>query len=108
MLNYKQKPKQKINSVFLDGDLIYLKKDFLGWHVIHPWKNPDGKINWFNFFTGGSWWHLLIMVTLVLIISLAIFEYTSNMNILISCFDNPIALENCKESFGFQDYLINP
>ena len=27
---------------------VYLKKDFLGWRVVHPIKNEDGSYNWFN------------------------------------------------------------
>ncbi len=98
----------KIHTALVEREVIHFKKDLLGWHVIHPWKNPDGSINWFNFFTGGSWWHLFIMIALVLIIVGAIYEYTSNINTLISCFDNPINLEQCKETFGYEDWVISP
>jgi hypothetical protein len=37
------------------GEKIYLKKDWFGWRVVEPWKNPEtGKINWFNFLVGGK------------------------------------------------------
>lgn len=100
--------KKKINNVFIDGEVVHFKKDFLGWHVVHPWKNSDGTFNWFNALTGGSWWHLFIMVALVLIIVGAIFEYTSNINSLLSCFNDPIMLEQCKQSFGYKELVINP
>ena len=98
----------KINRFYIDGEIVYFKKDFLGWHVVHPWKNEDGTINWFNLLTGGSWLHLLIMVGLVILICLAILEYTSNINVLLNCFDNQTALEVCKQSFGYEDLIINP
>lgn len=28
---------------------VYLKKDYFGWRVVNPYKNPEtGKINWIN------------------------------------------------------------
>jgi hypothetical protein len=36
------------------GEKVYLKKDWLGWRVVEPIKNPEtGKINWFNLLIGG-------------------------------------------------------
>ena len=55
------------------GDLpqderIYMKKDFLGWRVVYPIKNPNGSINWFNLITGGkrNLIFTLIMIAFVL------------------------------------------
>ncbi len=107
-MEYKTNEVLKKNTVMINGDVVHLKKDLLGWHVIYPWKNSDGSINWFNLLAGGNWWHLSVMILAVIIISLAIFEYTHNINILISCFDNPIALENCKDSFGYKNLIVNP
>lgn len=99
---------KNINKVFIGEEKIYLKKDFIGWHVIHPWKNEDGTINWFNTLTGGSWWHILITFIIVLLIVGVIYEYTSNINTLLSCFNDPIMLEECKQSFGYKEWIINP
>lgn len=98
----------RIHTALVEREVIHFKKDFLGWHVVHPWKNPNGTINWFNFLTGGSWWHLFIIIGIVLIIIGAVYEYTLNINNLISCFNDPITLEQCKQSFGYQDLVVVP
>ena len=36
--------KTKIKKIFINGERIYLKRNFLGWSVIHPIR-PDGKLN---------------------------------------------------------------
>jgi len=100
--------KNKINTCFINGESIHLKKGFLGWHIIYPWKNNDGSINWFNLLTGGSWLKLIILIVLVLLIVGAIYEYTSNINTLLSCFKDPIMLEECKRVFGNPDIVFNP
>ena len=100
--------KKKINKISVEGENIHLKKGRFGWSVVHPIKNEDGSINWFNLLTGGSWLRFGIMVFVVLIILGAIYEYTSNINTLLSCFNDPVALEVCKESFGFKEIVFAP
>ncbi len=90
-----------MEKVYVDKELIYLKKSTtFGWGVVYPWKNEDGSINWFNMITGGSWVNFFLWLFITLIIIGVIVEYTSNINTLISCFDNLINLENCKQAFG--------
>ena len=91
---------EKLNRVCLNGDLVYLRKARSGWRVVHPIKNEDGSINWFNLLTGGSWWNVLFVCVVVFLICFAIWEYTHNIEILMSCFDNPIALRECTQSFN--------
>lgn len=98
----------KINKISIEGETIHLKKGFMGWNVITPYKNEDGSINWFNLLTGGSWKRLIIMIFVVLVILGAIYEYTTNISTLVGCFDNPVALQICKESFGYQEIILNP
>lgn len=57
--------------VEISGEKIYLKKGLLDWKVVHPWKNEDGSINWFNFTTGG--WGNLIQVLIYIIIAVVIY-----------------------------------
>ena len=91
---------EKLDKVFLKGDIVYLRKARSGWRVIHPIKNEDGSINWFNLLTGGSWWNVLFVGVVVFLICFAIWEYTHNIEILMSCFDNSIALRECTQSFN--------
>ena len=90
-----------MEKVFIEGDLIYLKKsNIFGWIVVHPYKKDDGSIDWFNLITGGSKANLFMWLFITLIIVGVIIEYTNNINHLVSCFDNLINLENCKQVFG--------
>ena len=90
-----------MEKVFVKEDLIHLKKsNIFGWSVIHPYKNEDGSINWFNLITGGSWANFFMWIFITLIIVGVIIEYTNNINYLVGCFDNLINLENCKQVFG--------
>ena len=92
-----------------NGELICLKKSTtFGWGVIHPYKDEDGSINWFNIITGGSWANLFLWGFITAIIVGVIFEYTSNINTLIGCFDNIITLENCKQAFENSNLILNP
>ena len=50
-----------------EGEKVYLKKDFFGYRVIEPWKNPEtGKINWFNFIFGGKRGIFFLIMVLLL------------------------------------------
>ena len=38
-----------------ENERVYLKKDFLGWRVVEPIRDPETKkINWFNLLVGGK------------------------------------------------------
>ena len=98
-----------MEKVYVGGEFVCLKKSSVfGWTVIHPYKNDDGSINGFNLLTGGSWANFTMWIVITLIIVGVLFEYTSNINTLISCFDNPINLQNCKEAFGYTELIFNP
>jgi hypothetical protein len=77
--------KSKVEKVKIGDAEIVLKKDFLGWRVIHPWKNPDGSWNWENFIAGGSWYKLIFTIIIVAVIVGVIFEYVSQLKLLTSC-----------------------
>ena len=89
-----------IEKIVIGQEVIHLNKGMFGWNVVHPWKNEDGSYNWFNLITGGSWTNLFMWIFIAVIIVGVVYEYTSNINTLVSCFDNLINLENCKEAFG--------
>ena len=91
---------RKIHKIVCEGETINISKGRFSWAVVFPIKNEDGSINLFNLLTGGSWARIIMIGILVLLISLAIWEYTHNINILMSCFDNAIALRDCTRSFN--------
>lgn len=61
---------------------VYLKKDGSNYRVVHPIRNDDGSINWFNLTTGGSWKNLIILGVVVAIVLGFLFEYSNNVKIL--------------------------
>lgn len=84
-----------------EGEKVWLRKGFAGWKVVKPIRNEDGTFNWFNFLTGGSWTNIILTIIIVAIILLAIYEYTTNINVLLDCFNGLEQLEICKQSFGY-------
>ena len=50
------------------GEKVYLKKDWLGWRVVHPIKNEDGTINWFNLIFGSKSNLIFLILVLLLLI----------------------------------------
>lgn len=67
---------KKIKEVEIDGERIYLRKDFLGWRVIHP----DKKI------LGGKRNLLLLLLILAITITffIAYYELSSQFNDMIT------------------------
>jgi len=54
---------------------LYIKKDKFGYRVIYPVRNEDRTINWFNLLTGGTWWKLLKVIVIVLLILGMVWSY---------------------------------
>lgn len=61
---------EKIKQVFVDGDIINLKKGSLGYRVVYPIRNPDGKINWINLLFGGKANAIRIIFYIIIIVLL--------------------------------------
>jgi len=80
---------EKTKEVFIDGEVIYLKNDFLGWHVTHPVK-IDGKIDFKNLIAGGSWLKLILVIAFVVIMIMAIVEYTNSLRFCSELIANQI------------------
>ena len=78
---------EKTKEVFIDGEVVYLKKDFLGWHVTYPVK-IDGKIDYKNLIAGGSWLKLFLVIAFVIIMVLAINEYVNSLRFCSSLIAN--------------------
>lgn len=80
---------------------VYLKKSrMFGWKVVHPIKNEDGTINWFNLLTGGSWWNWIFIAIIVVVLLGVLYEYNNNIQHFLDCFTTPQQLEICKEMYG--------
>ena len=79
----------------VNGEIVYLKKNFDGWKVVFPIKNRDGTYNWKHLITGGSWWNLAKIGFFILIFLLAVFEWRKS-------------LEYCSEFIANQTQLPFP
>jgi len=82
----------KIKEIEIDGERIFLKdSNIFGYKVIHPYK-IDGKINWKNVITGGSWWNILILGVIILLICGLVSEYSNAVQIANDCLAKQIQI----------------
>ena len=82
------------SSQLPEEEKVYLKKDFLGWRVVEPWKNPEtGKINWFNFIFGGKR-GLFVIIVLAVILLFFYLGYQEIINDARIIIENPCAYCN--------------
>lgn len=70
----------KLEKEEVNGKVIYFKKK-----RVYPVINPDGTINKFNLFTGGSWIKLAEALLFIFIAVGLIIEYSSNLKIGAEC-----------------------
>ena len=78
---------KEIKETTIDNERIFLKKDFLGWHVVHPYK-VDGVWNWKNLIAGGSWIRLIMVLGLCFILVLATFEVYHIVQVANECLNS--------------------
>ena len=72
-----------------NDEKVYLKKDFIGWRVVEPWRNPEtGKINWFNFIFGGKR-ALFILVFILIVGGLLYFGFNEQLQNAKLIIENP-------------------
>jgi len=77
----------KIKRVDIDGETVYLRNNSLGWKVVYPYQKEynNGKFNLKHFIAGRSWWNLVFVAGIVLIIILSIKEYYNTIRIAEVC-----------------------
>lgn len=78
---------KKYCKIEINGEVVYLRKTFLGWGIIHPIK-INNKINWKNLLIGGSWIKLGILIIFLLIILGCLSEYSNAIKIANECLNN--------------------
>ena len=62
---------------------VYLKRDDLfgkNYRLIYPLKNEDGTYNKMNLYTGGSYWNLIKVIILVILMISLPFIYKHDMS----------------------------
>lgn len=85
-------------KVEVNGESIYVKKDFLGWRVVEPTRDENGKLNLMHLIFGGK----KNLIILVLLLAIAAFIYFGISDQLLQCKD--IAAAPCNYC---QEYLKN-
>ena len=65
----------KLEREEVDGEIIFTKK-----RRVYPIIDEQGKINWFNFLTGGTYWKLIGVIAFIVIIIGFALEYNSNLS----------------------------
>lgn len=75
---------KKRYKVKVGNDIVYLRKSFLEWTVIHPTK-INNKIIWKNLIAGGNWLRPIIIILIVIIILGCISEYNTAVSLLNEC-----------------------
>ena len=81
---------KKIEEVEVNGERVYLRKSLLGWGVVHPYQKiyNNGKINWKNLISGGSWLKLGITILMVVIILLCLYDWANAIRVANQCLAN--------------------
>lgn len=76
-----------LKEIKIDGERIFLKKNWIGWKVVNPYR-IDGKINWKNLLIGGSWINLIVVMIMSLLLLGSIYEYYSLWKTATECLNN--------------------
>jgi len=84
-----------MEEIKIGEEKVYLKKDWFGYRLVHPIKNPDGSFNWLNLLVGGKR-NLITLIIIFILISLLFF----GINELISNYQF-IAENPCQFCNGF-------
>jgi hypothetical protein len=84
-----------IHRIALNGEDIALQRDFMGFRVVHPIRNQDGSINWYNLLTGGHWIRLVTVIFIIIIILGAINEYWGHYTMLKECLNTTKLVISC-------------
>ena len=75
---------KQLEEIEIGNEIVYFRKGFLGYHIVHPIKT-NNKINWKNLIAGGNYWRLLIVALFVLLILGCIWEYVNTLNVANEC-----------------------
>ena len=93
---------------------VYLKRDDLfgkNYRLIYPLKHEDGSWNKFNLCTGGSYWNLIKVIILVILMVSLPFIYKHDMSGCVAIneklYEQCMAIEVGDSSGGYDMYDIS-
>lgn len=83
-----------------DNEKIYFRKNwfFSGYHVVHPYKDENGKINWINLLFGGRD-NLFTIIFTAILLFLFYFGVQDLLMSYKSIAENPCSFCDCANQF---------
>lgn len=70
-----------------EGEKIYLKKDYFGWRIVNPLRNPDGTWNWVNMIFGG-WRNFASLIAILALIGIFMWVYNHDVTAVRAYYEN--------------------
>jgi hypothetical protein len=59
---------------------------------VYPYLNREGKVNWFNALTGGTWLKLGILISIIFLILLMLYDWSNAIKVGNECLNQTIKL----------------
>lgn len=84
-------------------EVIYFKRDYFGYRIVHPIKNDDGTINWLNLLVGGKR-NLVFLIVVLLILGGLLYSYAHDIKEMKDVVENPC--DYCEPLQINKTYLI--
>jgi hypothetical protein len=73
-----------------ESEKVYLKKGMLGYRIVHPIKNEDGRINYVNLLVGG-WQNLFKLIFIIAAILFFVYIYNHDLSEMRKVYNDPCA-----------------
>lgn len=91
-----------------EGEKVYLKKDFLGWRVVEPYKDMEtGKINKFNLLLGGKR-NIAILIILLLIFGGLMYGFNEKITEYKTVAQRPCDFcDDCNKKYNPDEIQLN-
>lgn len=82
------KPNYIESSQLPESEKVYMKKDFMGWRIVHPVRNENGSLNWFNLLFGSKR-NLVYMTLIIIFLMLLYLGYHETVSNYKTVMDDP-------------------
>jgi len=99
------------NETEIESGVKVIKDKLFRYRLIFPIKKEDGKVNWFNLLTGGSWGNLIVVILIVMLCVSLVLAYRHDVATLTECCNTacknlisgiPQAMPNTQINFGIK------
>lgn len=75
-----------------ENEKVYLRREWFnwGWRIVHPIKNKDGSIDWWNLIIGGKQ-NIISLIFIVLMITLLLLAINETIEPARDIIEDPLA-----------------